>query len=196
MFWLKRFVITFVLLLVLVIAGVFAVLLTPAGIALAVWGAQEALPELTIEKSSGALLNGFELEGVTFSMDGFSLSGKSLFLDINNKCLSGPALCVESLTGDGIKVVETEPTPESPQSEPQTEIKTPVPLFLSGVALSDISLDIHGTKGVLGQPDHRRPDAGQHFDVKPTEWKGIKVELAQSEEIGETRRHFYKRHAD
>ncbi|WP_325890939.1 autotransporter assembly complex protein TamB [Grimontia sp. NTOU-MAR1] len=182
--WFKRFVIAIVLLLFLVVAGALTVLLTPAGVKLAVWGAQEALPELTIEKSRGALLNGFALEGVAFSMDGFSLSGQSLSLDINSKCLSGPALCVESLTGDGIKVVvgETEPAPASPPSEPLTEIKTPVPLFLSGVALSDISLDILGTKVHWDSLTTAAQMQGNTVTLKPTEWKGIKVELAQSEE--------------
>ncbi|CZF84087.1 Translocation and assembly module TamB [Grimontia celer] len=182
--WIKRFVIAIVLLLVLVVAGVFAVLLTPAGVKLAVWGAQKALPELTIEKSSGALLNGFALEGVAFSMEGFSLSGKSLSLDINSRCLSGPALCVESLTGDGIEVVvgETEPSPESPPSEPLTEIKTPVPLFLNGIALSDISLDILGTKVHWDSLTTSAQMQGNTVTLKPTEWKGIQVKLAQSEE--------------
>ncbi|STO56115.1 autotransporter assembly complex protein TamB [Grimontia hollisae] len=182
--WIKRIVIAKVLLLVLIVAGVFTLLLTPAGVKLAVWGAQKALPELTIEKSRGALLNGFALEGVTFTMDGFSFSGRSLSLDINSKCLSGPALCVESLTGDGIEVVigETEPSPESSPSEPLTDIKTPIPLFLNGVALSDISLDILGTKVHWNSLVTAAQMQGNTVTLKPTEWKGIRVALAPSED--------------
>ncbi|MEZ8141438.1 translocation/assembly module TamB domain-containing protein [Enterovibrio sp. FF113] len=177
--WLKRFVIAIILLLVLIVLVVGALLLTPAGVRIAVWGAQEAVPELTIEKSQGALLNGFTLSGISYQSSAFSLTGKSLSLDIESKCLSGPALCVERLTADGLTVTvgETEASPEEP-SAPISRISTPIPVFLSGVSLSDISLDILGTKVHWDSFTAAAQMQRDTLTLKSTTWQGINVSLA------------------
>ncbi|WP_407333158.1 translocation/assembly module TamB domain-containing protein [Enterovibrio sp. 27052020O] len=186
--WLNRFVIAIVFLLVLVVLAVGALLLTPAGVRIAVWGAQEAVPELTIEKSRGSLLNGFTLNGISYQSPTFSLTGKSLSLDIESKCLSGPALCIDGLTADGLVVTvsETEPSPEEP-SAPLARISTPIPVFLTGVSLSDISLDILGTKVHWDSLTAAAQMQRDTLTLKPTKWQGINLELAASSESEETK---------
>lgn len=182
--WLNRFAFFLIFLSLLLVLAVGTFLLTPAGVKIAVWGAQKALPELKIEGSRGALLNGFTLDGVAFSMDGVAVEGRSLSLDINSRCLSGPALCIESLTGDGVRVTveDTGPSPESPPSEPVTEIKTPIPVFLNGVALRDISLDILGTKVHWDSLTTAAQMRSNTLTLKPTVWQGIKLELPPSKD--------------
>ncbi|MDD1781607.1 translocation/assembly module TamB [Enterovibrio sp. ZSDZ35] len=184
--WIKRLALAVILLLVLVVLGVGAILLTPVGVKLAVWGAQKALPELKIEKGSGALLNGFALDGVTFDMDGVSVSAKSLYLDVNSKCLSGPAICIDALNADGLKVNvgDTGPSEETPPSEPITSISTPIPIFLNGVSLTDIDLDILGNKVHWDSLTTAAQMQRSTLTLKPTLWQGIEVELAESK--GET----------
>ncbi|SKA46526.1 translocation and assembly module TamB [Enterovibrio nigricans DSM 22720] len=184
--WVKRLTLAVVLLLVLLVISVGAILLTPVGVKLAVWGAQKALPELKIEKGSGALLNGFSLEGVAFDMQGVSVSAKSLYLDMNSKCLTGPAICVDALNADGLKVNvgDTGPSEETPPSEPITSISTPIPIFLNGVSLTDIDLDILGNKVHWDSLTTAAQMQRSTLTLKPTLWQGINVELAESK--GET----------
>ncbi|MGF1768201.1 translocation/assembly module TamB [Enterovibrio makurazakiensis] len=183
--WLNRFAVVIVLLLVLIVLTVGTLLLTPAGVRIAVWAAQEALPELTIERSQGALLNGFTLEGLSYQDTAFSLTGNTLSLDIESKCLSGPALCIEGLTADGLTVIVKEsdsaadPAPET-ESAPLTEISSPIPIFLKGVSLSDISLDILGTKAHWDTLTTEAQMQRSTLTLKPTVWRGVMVELAAS----------------
>ncbi|WP_232313455.1 autotransporter assembly complex protein TamB [Enterovibrio coralii] len=180
--WVKRLTLAVVLLLVLIVVGVGAILLTPVGVKLAVWGAEKALPELKIEKGSGALLNGFALDGVTFTMQGVSVSANSMFLDLNSKCLTGPAICIDALNADGLKVNvgDTGPSEETPPSEPVTSISTPIPVFLNGVSLTNIDLDILGNKVHWDSLTTAAQMQRSNLTLKPTLWQGIKVELAES----------------
>ncbi|PMN66486.1 translocation/assembly module TamB domain-containing protein [Enterovibrio norvegicus] len=178
--WIKRLLVTVFFLMVFVFVVVGAFLITPGGVKFAVWGAQEALPELSIEDQEGAVLNGFTLKGVSYQSPAFSLTSDSLFLDINAKCLLTPVLCIDGLTADGLVVTvgETAPSPEDETpSEPVTEISTPVPLFLSGVALSDITLDILGTKVHWDSLTTAAQMQRSTLTLKPTTWQGISVVL-------------------
>lgn len=91
MIWVKRSAIALLALLMVLVIAVAALLYTPAGIKVAVWGAQKVLPSLSIAGSQGSLLNGFSLEQVVYNDDSIDLAVAQLALDIEDSCLLTPS---------------------------------------------------------------------------------------------------------
>lgn len=182
MIWLKRLTIgllTFVLLLTL---ALWALLYTHAGVSIALWGAQKAVPALSVQSSTGALLKGFTLNGVRYKDDLLELNSDSLTLAINDDCLPIPALCVRELSLSGLTVSMPDLPPGAPEEEepgePLTEIVLPVPVRLDRLTLNDIDLNILGNKVRWQRFSSAAQMHGSHLTLKPTDWEGIVLNLA------------------
>ncbi|WP_150149684.1 autotransporter assembly complex protein TamB [Candidatus Enterovibrio escicola] len=177
----KRLTITVILFLVLSIVGVGVLLLTSAGMKFAIWGAKKALPELTIKNQKGTLFNGFTLMGLSYKSPSFSLTGKRFSLDINSKCLRTLVLCIDGITADGLVVTVGENkrfTEGISRSKPIMNISTPVQVFISGVVLNDINLNIFGNKVHWDSLETSAQMRGNTFILKSTQWQGINFQPA------------------
>ncbi|MBD1557250.1 translocation/assembly module TamB [Vibrio sp. S9_S30] len=150
--WLVRFALfipCFVLVLLLLLGGL---LFTQTGLNLAMWGAQKALPQLTVEEAEGAILTGITLRQVNFKDPELfiDLQAKAVQLELNAECLFEPRVCVDNLTLESLSFAlsgEASPAQEEPTpSEPLTEITLPIPVSINRVQLNDIALDVLGTE--------------------------------------------------
>ncbi|MBY5948146.1 translocation/assembly module TamB domain-containing protein [Photobacterium rosenbergii] len=187
MIWVKRSAIALLALLMVLVIAVAALLYTPAGIKVAVWGAQKALPSLSIGGSQGSLLNGFSLEQVVYNDDGVDLAVAQLALDIEDSCLLTPAVCISNLAVSGVRFsmpqlppVQEDAEEEAP-SEPITEISLPIPITLSRLVLDDIELDVLGNQVGWQHFSSAAEMVGDKLVLKPTDWQKIDLTLASSE---------------
>lgn len=184
MMWVKRSAIALLALLMVVVIAIAALLYTPAGIKVAVWGAQKVLPSLSIGASQGSLLNGFSLQQVDYSDDSIDLSVAQLALDIEDSCLLTPAVCISELALSGVRFSmpelppATADTEQAVPSEPVTEINLPLPISLSRLVLDDIELDVLGNKVAWQHFSSAADMQGDTLTLKPTDWKKIDLTLA------------------
>ncbi|WP_391088434.1 translocation/assembly module TamB domain-containing protein [Vibrio sp. NH-UV-68] len=148
--WLSLSVVSLLFMLLLTLA---MLLLTNPGLNLIVWGAEKALPQLSIESTDGAVLPRFTLNKVRFDDPQLNIStqARTLTLAINPACLTEPGVCVDELAIDGLNFSMPELPPSSDQA-PQTSdpssssrvITSPIPISVARLALSNIELDILG----------------------------------------------------
>ncbi|MEJ2765842.1 translocation/assembly module TamB domain-containing protein [Photobacterium sp. MCCC 1A19761] len=183
MIWLKRIAWGVLALLLVIVITVAAFLYTPAGVKIAVWGAQKALPALSVGDTSGSLLRGFTLETVQYDDAPIALSADRLRLEIDDNCLLMPAVCITELGISGVQFAMPElpppgaEEPESP-SEPVTEIVMPLPIRVERVVLDDIALDILGNQVAWRHFSTAAEMEGSRLVLKPTDWEGISLTLA------------------
>lgn len=186
--WLIRIGITFATLIVMIVLSVSVILFTPAGVKLALWGAEKAVPEFRVGGSKGSLLSSFTLTDVNYqSKEQMALALNSVTLTIDAKCLLTPAVCVRNLELNGLNFslpVLPEPTATSEEvaSDPVTEITLPVPIRIDRVALNDIELAILGNQISWQHFSTAAEVQGNKLLLKPTVWQKIRVELAKQED--------------
>ncbi|OAN18981.1 hypothetical protein A3K86_00975 [Photobacterium jeanii] len=191
MIWLKRISIAVLATLVFIILLVASLLYTPAGVKLAVWGAQKALPALTVENSQGALFRGLALQGVKYQDQGITLEAQQLALDLDDRCLLEPQICVRELALQGVNFAMPElPPATADEAEPEPEtsnevINLPVPISIERVRLDDIELAILGNHVTWQHFATAAELAGSQVSLKPTDWQGINLRLAPSEEAAD-----------
>ncbi|MDV5172442.1 translocation/assembly module TamB domain-containing protein [Photobacterium rosenbergii] len=184
MIWVKRSAIALLALLMVLVIAVAALLYTPAGIKVAVWGAQKVLPALSIGGAQGSLLNGFSLQQVNYNDDSIELAVSQLVLDIEDSCLLTPAVCISNLAVSGVRFSMPQLPPASEEveddvaSEPITEISLPIPVTLSRLVLDDIELDVLGNKVGWHHFSSAAEMVGNELTLKPTDWKKIELTLA------------------
>ena len=188
MIWVKRSAIALLALLMVLVIAVAALLYTPAGIKVAVWGAQKVLPSLSVGGSQGSLLNGFALEQLRYRDDNIDLGVAKLALDIEDSCLLTPAVCISNLAVSGVRFsmpqlppVQEDAEEESP-SEPLTEISLPIPITLSRLVLDDIELDVLGNQVSWQHFSSAAEMVGDKLVLKPTDWNKIDLTLAPAAE--------------
>lgn len=189
MIWVKRAAIAILALLLVLVMAIATLLYTPAGVKIALWGAQKALPALSVGGSSGSLLKGFTLEQVNYQDGSINLATDSLALDIDDSCLLEPAVCISNLALQGVDfAMPTLPASsdnEETSAEPVTEISLPFPVTVDRVELNDISLDILGNKVTWQAFSTAARMEGSLLTLKPTDWEGIELTLAKSESKAE-----------
>lgn len=186
MIWVKRLTLALLALLLVLVIAIAALLYTPAGIKVALWGAQKALPALSVGSSSGSLMKGFALEQVRYQDGTLDLAVNRLGLTIDDGCLLTPAVCVKELAIDGTRFSMPEVPPpseeEEPASEPVTTITLPLPISIDRIALNDVALDILGNKIAWDTFSTAAKMEGNQVTIMPTDWDGVSVSLAPAAE--------------
>ncbi|MDX1303494.1 translocation/assembly module TamB domain-containing protein [Photobacterium sp.] len=187
MIWVKRIPLGLLVLIVFLIITVATLLYTSAGVKLAVWGAQKALPALSVGSSSGALLKGFQLNLVKYRDELVDLAADNVNLKLDDRCFFISEVCISELGLSGIRFSLPELPPseadtEEPASEPVTDVVMPLPIRIERVRLDDIALDILGNKLTWQQFSTAAEIEGSHLVLKPTDWQGIELTLAPTEQ--------------
>ena len=174
--------------LLLLIALLGFVLFTNPGLNTVLWGAEKALPQLKVGSTKGALFPSFTLNNVQFKDDSLHIDTKveKLVLAINPRCLLDPKLCVDRIAIQGLdfsftelppaSTEETEPTP------PLKSVKTPLPITINRIALSDIKLNILGNEIEWSLFSTALSMQGERLTISPTLFNDLKVKLAESPE--------------
>lgn len=184
--WTKWLTAGLVLLIMVLTLAVAALLFTGPGLNVIVWGAQQALPQLTIASSEGALLPRFTLSDVRFNDPGLNIDARvdHLTLAMQASCLLDPVLCINEVAVDGLKLSLPQLPPASeettPESEPVTHIATPVPIRIGRLSLNNIDLDVLGNQINWQQFSTRAQFQSNRLTIGRTEWQGIDVTLAQT----------------
>ncbi|MGF1757997.1 translocation/assembly module TamB [Photobacterium sagamiensis] len=187
MIWVKRISLGLLALILFLIIAVATLLYTSTGVKLAIWGAQKALPALSVGSSSGALLKGFQLNQIKYRDELVDLAADNLSLKLNDSCFLIPEVCVSELGLTGIRFSLPELPPseadtEEPASGPVTDVVMPLPIRIDRVRLDDIALDILGNKITWQQFSTAAEIEGSHLVLKPTDWQGIELTLATAAE--------------
>ncbi|WP_032468147.1 autotransporter assembly complex protein TamB [Vibrio sp. RC586] len=184
--WFSMLLLALVIILVLALAGA---LFTNPGLQAVLWGVQQALPQLKVQQAQGALFPRFTLQGVTYSDSelNLTLATQTLSLAMNPNCWLEPSVCINELSISGFSLdlpslPETEETPIEPDSEPLSEISTPIPIRVGKLALQDIQLNILGHRVAWQQFSTRASWQGNRLRIGQTDWQGIRLALAASEE--------------
>ncbi|WP_188007570.1 hypothetical protein [Photobacterium damselae] len=182
MIWVKRISLAVLAILLVLVITLATLLFTPAGVKVALWGAQKALPALKIESSDGGFFDGLILNNVQYDDGNMSLLAKKISLNLDDGCLLTPEVCVKELGVDGVTFAMPELPPPSTEpeqpSEPVTEISMPLPIHIENVHLNDIKLDILGNKVRWKSFTTAAELAGSKVTLKPTDWQDIDLTLA------------------
>ncbi|HIF9366793.1 TPA: autotransporter assembly complex protein TamB [Photobacterium damselae] len=182
MIWVKRISLAVLAILLVLVITLATLLFTPAGVKVALWGAQKALPALKIESSDGGFFDGLILNNVQYDDGNMSLLAKKISLNLDDGCLLTPEVCVKELGVDGVTFAMPELPPPSTEpeqpSEPVTEISMPLPIHIENVHLNDIKLDILGNKVGWKSFTTAAELAGSKVTLKPTDWQDIDLTLA------------------
>ncbi|MGF1721555.1 translocation/assembly module TamB [Vibrio kyushuensis] len=187
--WTKWFSMSLISLVVLLLFLVIGLLYTNTGLNVALWGAQQALPQLQVGSSKGAIFPRFTLNQITFQDDDLfiDLNAESITLAINPSCFLEPSICINELTADGLnfsmpQLPESEDVPAKAESNTKPlKISTPIPIRISKVRLSNINLDI-----LQNQVSWHSLTTGARFQnnqlrLRPTVWQDISLSLATSD---------------
>jgi translocation and assembly module TamB len=189
MIWLKRISLGLLALIIFVVITVTILLYTSAGVKLVVWGAQKALPELSVGSNSGALLTGFQLDQVKYHDNQMDLSADNVNLKLDASCLLLPEVCVTELglTGLSYSLPELpltlpplQPDQKKPDSESLNTVVMPLPIRIDRLRLDDVHLDILGNKLAWQQFSTAAEMEGSHLVLKPTDWQDIELTLADA----------------
>ena len=184
MIWVKRIALAILALLLLLVIAVAVILYTPAGLKVASWGAQKALPALSIGDTTGSLLSGFQIDNVRYQDSSMDLAVKQLNLTLDDRCLLTPEICISDLGINGVtfSMPKLPPVTEPEQpSKPVTKISLPIPIKVDKVTLDHIDLDILANKVSWQHFSTAATVVGSHVTLKPTDWENIKLALAPAE---------------
>ncbi|WP_328585792.1 hypothetical protein [Photobacterium aquimaris] len=184
MIWVKRIALAILALLLFLVIAVAVILYTPAGLKVASWGAQKALPALSIGTTKGSLLSGFQVDDVRYQDSSMNLAVSQLNLTLDERCLLTPEICISDLGVKGVKFsMPTLPPATEPEqpSEPVAEISLPVPIKIDKITLDNIDLDILANKVSWQHFTTAATVVGSHVTLKPTDWQNIKLALAPAE---------------
>jgi Uncharacterized protein conserved in bacteria len=177
--WLVR--ITFIVLIIIFafVGVVSATLFTPIGLQVGVWGAQQALPALSLEHAEGSLLTGFELDGLQYHDDQIQLVANSIELDIKGKCLLTPSICIDKLAAEGVTLaLNFPPSDDNTAAEPSTaRIQSPLPIHINAFAFNDVAIQVAGQAIDWQQLQGGVHVEGDTLTLSPTEWQQLLVTL-------------------
>lgn len=175
-----------VVVLLLLLAGI---LFTNSGLNALLWGAQKAVPELTVQSTEGALFPRFTLHGVEFSDEALALDAQleQLTLAVNVNCLLEPMVCINDVIISGL-TVNLPQLPESTEdetveeaSEPVTQFSSPIPIKLGRLTLNNIQLNVLGNQIAWQHFSTGGALQNNRLKIEPTAWNGIRIALAETE---------------
>ncbi|MDW6091755.1 translocation/assembly module TamB domain-containing protein [Vibrio rhizosphaerae] len=140
------------LLLAALIALTGFLLYTPAGLHLAVLGAEQFVPGLQIRRAEGILAGKLDLYDVAYqdSQTPVKLRLKHVGLSVRSRCLFQPALCLDSLKVSHVQVSVAESNVPSDtdkdNSAAETVFNLPIPLSITHFSLEDVTLVLPQTQ--------------------------------------------------
>ncbi|PMH42548.1 hypothetical protein BCU68_14005 [Vibrio sp. 10N.286.49.B3] len=182
--WLLITLFSLILLLTLLVA---ILLFTNAGLNGALWGAQKALPQLSIEETEGALFPDFTLKGISFRDSELAIDAKlsELNIAINPHCFLAPSVCIDVVKVDGLhfSLPNLPASTEEPEpSDPIESISIPIPITVSQLQLANINLDILGNHIQWSLFSTALAMEEDRLTINPTVLNNIIIELASQEE--------------
>ncbi|OOF30680.1 translocation/assembly module TamB domain-containing protein [Salinivibrio proteolyticus] len=178
--WLVR--LTFIALISIfsLVGLVAAALFTPVGLQVGIWGAQKALPALSVDEADGSLLTGFVLQGVRYDDEQLRLNAEQLRLVIQGKCLLTPALCIDQLAAEGVTLDIDLPVSEedtSSQDVSTSAIQAPLPIHINAFAFKDVAIQVAGQSVSWHQLQGGVHFVGDTLTLSPTDWQQLVVSL-------------------
>ncbi|PMJ99698.1 translocation/assembly module TamB domain-containing protein [Vibrio sp. 10N.261.55.A7] len=186
--WTKWLSAGLISLVVLIMALVIGLLYTNAGLNMALWGAQKALPQLQVESTQGAIFPRFTLHNLSFKDEDLFIDvvANSITLAVNPSCFLEPSICINDLAADGLtfsmpQLPESEEaaTPTKPETKP-LKISTPIPITVRQIRLSNIDLDILGNKIQWQSLNSGIRFQNNQLRLMPTLWRESSLTLASS----------------
>ena len=147
--WLKRTLkwlhLTLLLPCLVLIALLFTLLYTSAGLSFNLWLAQYFVTGFTVERSEGSVLGGNILYGLRWQDDVINLRLEQSTLQINNSCFLGLTLCVEQLTLQGLQLeIAKTDSPPSTQA-PGSGLWLPFAIDIKQLQLNKASVLVAGS---------------------------------------------------
>ncbi len=179
MIWLKRIVMTLLVMIVFIASLIAALIWTNTGLNAVLWGAEKVLPALNVGKINGTLWNGISVSDVQYQDSQMALDIKSLALKVDNKALFTPEVIVNNLSASGVNFsMPSLPPSSNSDSTPLSKIELPFPIEVNTLDLNDIHLNILGNK-IAWKTFHTAATAkGNQVNLLPTLWQDITVSLA------------------
>ncbi|MDC0611279.1 translocation/assembly module TamB [Vibrio sp.] len=182
----KWLFVSVVILIVLMVVSVTALLYSTAGLNIALWGAEKALPSLSVARSEGTLGKSFTLHNIAFidKTNHIDLSAESLSIYLEATCLFRPAICINQIKGQGIKfAMQTSESPADSKEDAteNSQVSSPLPIDIKSAQLNDIDISIDDTKIKWQSLSTGLAWRGVNFRLSPTDWQGIDVSLPVTE---------------
>ncbi|MPY00492.1 translocation/assembly module TamB domain-containing protein [Salinivibrio sp. VYel4] len=183
--WFVR--LTFIALIALfsLVGLVAAALFTPVGLQVGLWGAQKALPALSVDEAEGSLLTGFMLQGVRYKDAQLQLNAKQLNLVIEGKCLLTPAICIDQLAVEGVRLDIDLPANEEDTSSEDVStsaIHAPLPIHVNAFAFNEVAIQVAGQSVSWHQLQGGVHFVGDTLTVSPADWQQLVVSLPSNTE--------------
>ncbi|OBT16809.1 hypothetical protein A9264_10765 [Vibrio sp. UCD-FRSSP16_10] len=180
-------VIALILLILLLLWGL---LFTNPGLNSILWGAEKVVPELTVDRTEGALLTDFQLYGIGYDNPALSskLKADKLEMDIQLHCLIELQVCIKTLGIEGANFSLTDlPPTEEPVDEVSEPIRSVSLPFGLGVKverlyLNKINLDVLGNKVAWQTFETGAQMRFGGLTLSPTRFEGARVSLATNQE--------------
>lgn len=148
--WLKRCLKwlhwTLLLPCLVLIALLFTLLYTSAGLSFNLWLAQHFVSGFTVERSDGSVLGGNTLYGLRWQDDVINLTLEQSTLQINNSCFLSLTLCVEKLTLQGMQLEIADTDNPPPTDAPGSGLWLPFAIDITQLQLNDASVLVAGSK--------------------------------------------------
>lgn len=183
--WIKRVIISLVLLLVLLIGGLAGLLGTQTGLHFVIKNVPRLVDGLEIAKVDGSWRN-LTLSHVNYHMPGVSVEISEFHLSVNFTCLTEGKICVNALTAKDIdvKVDSTQmPPAETPptESDPITNIQTPYPISLSLLRINNVNVIVDDIAITLDEFRSGANWQGRKVTLLPTNIRQLLIVLPESE---------------
>lgn len=177
--WLVRLTLILLITIFALVGLVSTTLFTPIGLQVGVWGAQKAIPALSLEQAEGTLLTGFELRGLQYQDEQIQLAANKLGIEIKGKCLLTPSICVEQLAAEGVTLaLNFPPSDDNTAAEPSTaRIQSPLPIHINAFAFNDVAIQVAGQAIDWQQLQGGVHVEGDTLTLSPTKWQQLVVTL-------------------
>ncbi|PQJ83498.1 autotransporter assembly complex protein TamB [Aliivibrio sifiae] len=172
------------LLITLLLIG--ALVFTNTGLKLIVWGAEKALPQLSIKSTKGSLLPEFSLSGVSYKdKELLNVDISDFHLAITAKCLMQPSICIDDISINGLTLdfpklpQPTEQSVNEKEEAPNKLLSIPLPINISNITLNNVNANILGNHLQWNTFSTGIELYKSDLTITPLKWQHIRVELAK-----------------
>lgn len=174
-----------IILVILLLVG--ALVFTNSGLKLIIWGAEKAVPELSIKNIDGSLIPEFTLSEVKYHNDELLNADISRFhFGLTAKCLLVPSLCIDDITIDGL-VLDFPQLPTSPEDEATKAptnnelLSIPIPINITKISINNIDATVLGNRIQWDSFSTGIKIYKSDLTITPLQWNRINLQLAESE---------------